>query len=649
MTGPDVGTPLTVRDLTLRNRVVGAPMERNLCDLAGRVTPAYAAYLEARAAGGTALVFTESSYVRADSRARLRQMAMSDDGVVPGVRMLADAVHRHGSLLGVELNHAGRVVPRAVSQRQPVGPSPVPCVEIGGDLPRELGLGEIDELVEAFADAAQRALDGGADVLSVHAAHGYLIGQFLSPRSNHRDDRYCSPTAFLDDVLVAVRDRIGPRVPLFLRWSAFEGLPGGRDRDDALATITRTRLDLVDVVDLSAGTYGAGQWITPSGEVEEAYLAETARRYREETGLLVGLAGRITRPETAQRLVAERAADLVAVARALHADPTWARHAVAGTQPRPCIACNQGCADVVFAGNPLWCTVNPRTGHEAESDGAGSVDGARVLVVGGGPAGLEAAATLAERGASVILAEATSRLGGQVVPTAAMPSRPQLGRILVWWTRRLESLGVTVLLDTPLVGSEVAERFEVDAVVDATGGVDNVPSVVGDHDRLVGIRAWLADPTDDAEVAVWGADRAATYTADLLRSQRRRVVLVSTEQSLAAEAGARERLHAVERLTGDDGVELVLGHTLEQVGPEALVVADPVGRRRSVESRGPILVSQGSLPLGLTDVDPDLVVETAGEAGGSRSLDASVASGHDAALRTLARLLAPRPRARART
>lgn len=640
-----VSDPLDVRGATLRNRVVGAPMERNLCELSGRPTGAYATYLGERARGGAALLFTESSYVREDSRARLRQMGMHDDLVLPGLRAVADAVHRHGALLGVELNHAGRVVAQAVSYLRPVGPSPVPCTEIGGDLPLELDLAGIDAVVRAFAEAAERALRGGADVISVHAAHGYLIGQFVSPRSNHRGDRYRAGPAFLDDVLIAVRERIGPRVPLFLRWSAFEGLPGGRDTEDSLRVLERARLDLVDVVDLSAGTYGAGHWITPSGEVPEGYLGETARRYREATGLLVSMAGRITRPQTAARLVEEGATDLVSVARALHADPAWAEHALRGTEPRPCISGNQGCADVIFAGQPLWCTVNPRTGHEADPDPvpAGAAVGATVLVVGAGPAGLEAALALAEGGADVTLADEAEQVGGQMRLAARMPAKPQFGRIVSWYADRLAHLGVDVRLGRRLRLDDVAPG--VAAVVDATGGRDYVPRVPGGGaSRVVGVREWLHEPSDDAEVVVWGADRCATYTADLLASEGRSVLLVAGQRELAADAGARERLPAMERLTRSGRVRLLLGHTLDRVLADAVVVSHD-GVVETVPATGPVLASRGVLPRGLVGdgVAPDVLVHRAGEAAGASSLDEVIASGHEVARQVLTRLAVRRP------
>ena len=643
-TSTTLGDRLPLRGVELRNRVVGAPMERNYCDLAGRATPQYAAYLGARAAGGAALLFTEASYVRQDSKARLHQAGMHDDSVLPGLQAIAGAVHAHDALLGVELNHAGRVVPSSVSHLRPVGPSPVACAEIGGEVPRELDTKDIGEVVEAFASAASRALRGGADVLSVHGAHGYLIGQFASPRSNRRTDRYAQPIAFLDEVLGAVRDTVGEQVPIFLRWSAFEGLPGGLDVDGSLHALLRARLDLVDVVDLSAGTYGAGHWITPSGEVEEGYLGAVARRYREETGLVVSVAGRIATPGAATRLVEEGVTDLISVARALHADPEWARHAVTGTSsPRPCIYGNQGCADVIFTGRPLWCTANPATGREVEP-APPRVDRtvpATVLVAGSGPAGLQAALTLADAGLRVTVRERDTSFGGQLALAAQLRAKPGFGRLVDWYLNSLEDRGV-IMKSNAEVGTDQIPA-EVAGIVDATGGTDYLPPVTGaGASRVVGIREWLrrGHSVADGDVTVWGADRCGVYVADELAGQGRTVTIVARQDELAPDAGARERLPAVERLMSHPKVSVHLGATLEEVHDHALVISVD-GDMSTVPAEGPVLASLGALRLGsVPGVPGSPPIVTAGEAAGTSSLDAAVASGERAA-RTLVGLLMP--------
>jgi 2,4-dienoyl-CoA reductase-like NADH-dependent reductase (Old Yellow Enzyme family)/thioredoxin reductase len=622
-----LGTPLRVGGHVLRNRVVSPPMERNYGTPDGRLTDRYIAYLRARAAGGAALVFTEATYVRADGRGRTRQLGAHDDHVVSGLRTLADAVHAEGALLGVELNHAGRVADPAVSGFQPVAPAPV---AFRGREPRVLATTEVEDLVGDFGAAARRCADAGADVLEVHAAHGYLIHQFLSPRTNRRTDRYADPVLFLAEVLAEIR-RGAPGAAMFLRLSAFEGVAGGLDAEATLALVRRMPLDLVDALDISAGCYEAGEWMVQPGEVQRGVLAPYAARFRA-FGKPVGVAGRIPTGDAAEEILRSGAADLVAVGRAQHADPAWTTTTLAGAAPRPCIGCNQGCIDVLHTQQPIWCLANPRTGNE-NTPPAPRLPRRRVLVVGAGVAGLQAACTAAGAGHDVTVLETGAQIGGQFRLAASLPGNREFGRLLDWYATELSRLNVDLRLST-VADTETISRYAPEVVVLATGGIGLRPAVPGiERPRVIDVRDWLRHPRplgDAAVLTFWGADRAGVATADAAAAAGHQVLLVGAEPELAPEAGPREKVLMIRRLTGNPAVEIRLNTTLEEIDDERLLLGHG-GGREWIDVRGPVVVSQGTVPRHLDAGQGQWRILVVGEAADAGSAADAIQQG--AALR----------------
>lgn len=617
---PAVGSPLTIGRLRLRNRFVAAPMERNYCRIDGTVTDRYVEYLVRRARGGAALVFTEASYVRADGKGRLRQLGVDVDECVPGLARLAAAVHAAGALLGVELNHGGRTAQAAVNGCQPVAPSPVPCEPAGGEMPRELATEEVYDLVEAYGQAARRCREAGVDVISIHGAHGYLVHQFLSSAFNLRTDEFADPTRFLNLVIEAVRKQAGHDVAVGLRLSAHEGFEGGLTPDRTFELICRARLDLLDYLDVSAGTYEAGQWIVQPGEWERGLLAPYAERYRT-LGLPVGVAGRISTPETAEAIVADGKADFVCLARTLHADPDFPRRALAGGPYRPCIACNH-CIDQLGTGEPIPCSVNPEAGQEYLGLPSAPTRKASVLVIGAGPAGLETARRLAEHGHRVQVLEREEQVGGQFALASRLRANPEYHRILQWCTAELDRLGVTVRTRTPVTEEELA-RHDPDAIVLATGGTGHRPEIPGiRRPHVFDVRDWLAlGQKPPGSCVVWGADREGVAVADHLAADGSQVLLIGPQSSLAPGVGRRAKILTVSRLTGNPRVRILLESAILAIGPDRLLIRTG-GREEWLPASGPLLVSHGVTPR--TDLlaacrarQPRLGVYTIGDAGGA--------------------------------
>jgi 2,4-dienoyl-CoA reductase-like NADH-dependent reductase (Old Yellow Enzyme family) len=606
---PVLASPLRIGAVTLSNRIVSAPMERNYCATDGTVTDEYIAYLEARAAGGAALVFSEASYVRADGKGRARQMGVDGERLIPGIAAMAEAIRRHGARSGVELNHGGRTAQSRISGRRPVAPSAVPCVPAGGDMPRTLGREEIYDLVECYGAAAGYCRAAGVDVLSVHAAHGYLIHQFLSPLTNLRDDEFAEPGLFLDLVLQAVR-QAAPDLAIGVRVSAVEGVPGGLDRVRTLELIRSARLDLLDFIDVSAGNYEAGQWMVQPGEWAPGVLAPYSAPYRD-LGLPVGVAGRINVPDVAEGIVAGGQADFVSMARALHADPSWPRRVLGGLRFRPCIACNL-CIDRLHGGEPVPCTVNPEAGTVLPAPVRRAAPARTVLVVGAGPAGLEAARLIAGHGHRVRILEREARIGGSFALAASLKGNPEYGRVLDWYAHELDDLQVIVRTGAEAGLESIAEPHP-DAVIIATGGHARVPAVEGaDRPHVTGLREWLRKGgSPPARCTIWGADREAMAVADHIAAHGGEVLIVAEQTALAPELGPRARMLQAARLEQNPRVRVHLGTRVRRIGPDHLTVEGPAGLT-GLPAAGPLLVSQGVRPSRTSGPNVHLAGEAAG-------------------------------------
>ncbi|MEV7571579.1 FAD-dependent oxidoreductase [Pseudarthrobacter sp. NPDC089323] len=596
---------------TLRNRLASAPMERNYGTPDGRITEQYIDYLVTRAKAGLGMVTTEATYVRADGKGRTHQLGLHSDAMIPGLRKLTDALHKEGALAAVELNHGGRTAQRTVSGFRNVAPSPVPCEVAGGEVPHELSVEECDELVDAYARAARRAVQAGFDVINLHGAHGYLIHQFMSRISNHRTDEFGAPEYFMNKVIDAVRAAV-PDTIVGMRVSVLEGPADGISADEQVAIIAKAHLDKLDFLDISAGSYEAGEWIVQSGEWQPGILAKYAKAYRQ-FGIPLGMAGRLNSPAIIEEVLAEGTCDFVSLARAIHADPAFAGGVLRGDRYRPCIACNV-CIDNLGLGQ-VTCTVNPAVGRSRVPVPTPAIRGAaRVAVVGAGPAGLTAARELAEAGAKVTVFDDGARPGGQFALAARMKSTPDFHRFTEWSVAENARLGIDLKLgshvDTARLDGLVCDTA-ADAVVLATGGLRPGTGFIGaDSSSVMDIRDWLArhpetfaDSPDStaipAAVTIWGADSVAMSVADTLADKGTSVLLLGPQEAIAPESGRRAKILAVPRLNANPRVRIQLNTVIEEYDGTRVRVTGPgcAPAGEWLDAPGPLLVSRSVVPL----------------------------------------------------
>ena len=401
---------MTIGRLRVANRVVMPAMGVNLAAAEGGVTDDIIAFYEARAAGGAGLIITEVTRVTGGAGiSDPCQLSACGAADVPGLQRLVDAVHKYDTRRFIQLQHPAREASPQIAGEQPVAPSAVKNPLSGGGVPRELSAEECAELAEKFADAALYSQMAGADGVELHAAHGYLINEFLSPAMNFRSDRYGggfeNRMRFVREIIAAIRERCGISYPISVRINAEEALPGGIDLKEA-AKIAAA-LEEAGAAAINVSCYSGG-CIEP-GTYEEGWKSYMAEAVKKAVSIPVIAVCNIKEPRTAEGLLERGVCDFVGVGRGHLADPRWCRKAFSGRDDeiRRCIGC-LACFGEIVKCRRVKCAVNPLTGREREfahpvKNGAGRP----VAVIGGGPAGIEAALTLKERGfAPVIFEEA---------------------------------------------------------------------------------------------------------------------------------------------------------------------------------------------------------------------------------------------------
>ncbi|WP_109472690.1 NAD(P)-binding protein [Ornithinimicrobium cavernae] len=478
---PHLTAPLDLGGVTLRNRAVVTAHVTNFGSQEHRATPRTAAYLAERARGGVGLIVSESLAVHPTAGPNTFFLQLWDDSAIEPLRAVTEAVRSEGATIFAQLNHGGREHNPLITRRPLVAPSPIPSPK-GGEVPHELTVPEIAELVQAFAAAATRAVAAGFHGVEVHAGHGYLIQQFLSPWSNHRADAYGGGVGdrmrFLVEVLEAVRAAVPRPTVLGVRISADEFAPEGGLGIGEMQDIARRIQDLglVDYLSVSQGSYADPGSFIPDASYGRLPFVHLTRAIREVVDRLPIVAvGSIITPDEAESVLAEGVADLVGMTRAHISDPHLMRKVGQDRADdiRQCILCNVGCFGRLLKGLDISCVQNPAVGRELDwpEDPAPATDRPRrVVVVGAGPGGLEAAWVAASRGHPVSLLEASDSVGGSVRALATQEDHREWGEIIRWRERMLDEHRVSVHTSCP-ADAESVLALDPAVVVVATGDV----------------------------------------------------------------------------------------------------------------------------------------------------------------------------------
>ena len=585
---PTLFSPLSLGPLTLPNRIVMPAMDPSLADGEGRMTAAMHDHYLVRAAGGAGLIVTGN--VAVTPRGRLSPwMAMwADADATPGWADLFRAVHAAGGRIFPQLSHAGRQTLTQFAGGQPLSASDLPC-PVMRDPPRAMSEDEIEQTIDAFAVAAGRAQEAGADGVELHMAHGYLICQFLSPYSNHRTDRWGGDedgrARFALEVVRRIRARVGGDFPVQCRLSADERVEGGITPPLAARYACALVRAGASSLSISACNYESYRYNMPSYYLPEATYADLAagvRRALRYEGLMAPViaVGRFRRPEIAEAALSRGDADLVALGRALLADPELPRKLSAGRPEavRPCVACNR-CAEAVTHG-PVRCLVNPEAGR-ARTVAPAASSPTDVLVVGGGPAGILAAVEAARRGHRVRLVEASTTLGGKARASGLPPEKGAFEELAEWLTRELDGTSVAVELGQPQHPLAVLAS-PARHIILAIGAVPNpVPAIPGlaQYSPVLHPEAALRDVTPRRHIVVVGGGAEGCEVADGLvhRSDAPHVTLVEKRPKVGLGLPSSVRALLQARLEAA-GVDLRTGRTVGAFTAEGVELVDRKGR-----------------------------------------------------------------------
>ncbi|MFK7939412.1 MAG: FAD-dependent oxidoreductase [Roseovarius sp.] len=512
-------SPLSIGPVTVKNRILSTGHDTTL-PTDGTVNDALIAYHMARARGGAGLIISQVAGVHETARYTSHLLMATDDNIIPGLRRLADAVHGEGCKLFVQLFHPGREIMEVADGTAAVtyAPSAVPSDRFH-TMPRAVSLSMIAEILQGYHDAAARVRAAGADGVEIVGSHGYLPAQFLNPAVNLRNDHYGGTPEnrrrFLSEALAAARAGGGDDFVVGLRMSGDEKNQGGLDAPDALDAIVALapQIDYVSVVAGTSATLGGAVHIVPPMFQDTAYCAPLAAAVKQRVNIPVIVTGRINQPQIAEAVLSSGQADMCGMTRAMICDPQMPAKAQAGKLDdiRACIGCNQACIGHFHKGVPISCIQHPETGRELLYGDLPMASVARkVLVVGGGPAGMKAASVAAQRGHDVTLLEADSQLGGQARLAQLLPGRAEFGGIITNLSGEMDRAGVDVRLNTR-ADLAMIEDMQPDAIILATGATPHWPTGFAAEDGAQVVTAWQilkneVNPGGSVVIADWRND-----------------------------------------------------------------------------------------------------------------------------------------------
>ncbi len=507
--------PIKIGTMEVKNRIIMPAMILNYHMDGNDLHDEWYEFYARGARGGAGLIGVGATYTEIAGKQDDHQLGTNCDEWLPALTRISDTIRDNGAKSFVQLNHAGRYSWESVTGVHPVAPSAI-YTQYTKLVPRELTTDEVEQVIDNFAAAALRVKQAGFDAVELLGATGYLISQFMSPLTNERTDKYGGDfeqrLAFVKELIEAIKDRTGSDYPLMFRLSSTDNMPGGLDADDERRVAVKIVEWGVDMLNVTAGWHDSPvHQIGPS--VPHGHFVPLASKIKEQVDVPVACAFRITGPELAREFVDTGQLDMVTMARALLADPEWPNKAAADQDDsiRRCVACCH-CFDMAFKRDVMECAINPELGRKSL---AKSPKTKKILVVGAGAAGCEAARVLASRGHSVTLIEKSDRLGGKLDLAAAAPHKDEFLNLPRFFENEMERLGVDVRTNTVLQNIDTSEY---DGIVCAAGSTERRISIEGEESiaTFMASEVLAREAKPEGPVVILGAGLVGGETADLL-------------------------------------------------------------------------------------------------------------------------------------
>ena len=589
--------PINIGPMTVKNRFVVPPMGNNFANTDGSMSEQSAAYYRERAKGGFGLITIEATVVHKGAKGGPRKPCLYDDSTIESFRKVVDACHAEGAKVSVQLQNAGPEG-NAKNAGAPIEAATSIPSDCGRDTPKEVTTEEVYELVKGYGLAAKRAMEAGVDAVEIHMAHGYLVSTFLSPRTNKRLDEFGGSfenrMRFSRLIIEEVKKMTEGKIAVLARINSCDEVPGGLDVHDSAAIAAYLEGCGLDAIHVSRAVHIRDEFMWAPTVTHGGFSASQVEEIKRAVSIPVITVGRYTEPQFAELMVKEGRCDLVAFGRQSLADP----HMPLKAQEErledmiPCIACLQGCVANMYAGNPICCLANPFLGHEAQEI-APAEKAKKVMVIGGGVAGLCAAFIAQEKGHQVTLYESSDKLGGNMRLAAYPPGKGDITNMIRSYIVCCQKAGVTIKMNQEVTLDLIKEE-KPDSVIVASGsrtlilpieGIDN-PAIIHGSDLLDGKRA------AGKKVLVVGGGMVGCETAAFLGEQNHDVTVIEFRDTVGADVIHEHRVYLMKDFE-DYGIKEITGAKVCKFYEDGVEYETADGQRHESRGYDSVILSMG--------------------------------------------------------